>query len=113
MTYDTRQRIAIVMLVLIVVTSAVLFGFAINIASDIEESVSETERLGRCLVEQFTEHRIDNRATHESLAKQHGDFRERDTELPDPPRGLPRPDRGVQELLIEACEPYLHQSGLP
>lgn len=67
----------------------------------------ETQALGKCLVEQMTEHRNDNRNSHETLSQHHLDVigDETGARLPEPPRTMPRPKN--REQLLASCEGYL------
>lgn len=98
-----KNTAVITVLVAIIISAAVLLELS-------RQSMQETQDLGRCLVEQVVEHRLDVREAHEALAHQHNDFRERNTSLPPPPGGLPQARPEIQAELLEACEEYLNQS---
>lgn len=94
----TQTFVAMGLVALMILGAAIFVTVASN---------RETQALGKCLVEQMTEHRNDNRNSHETLSQHHIDVigDETGARLPEPPTTMPRAkDR---EQLLSSCEGYL------
>lgn len=93
-TLPVGSFIAMGVIVVVILSSAILVTAAVN---------SETRSLGRCIVQQMSEHRQDNREVQEALAKQHNNFVDRQAELPITSEIIPMP----KEDLSVFCKPFL------